>query len=165
MSAIVTLKKGEGRTIKAGGMWIFDNEIDTILGSFENGDIVIIHDFDGYPMGRGFINVNSKIRIRLMTRHVDQEIDEEFLRMRVQNAWAYRKMTVDISSCRVIFGEADFLPGFVVDKYEDVLVVQCLALGMEQFKLKLVELLKEILAADGIPIRGVYERSEISSLP
>ena len=160
MSAIVTLKKGGGRTIKAGGMWIFDNEIDTILGSFENGDIVIIHDFDGYPMGRGFINVNSKIRIRLMTRHVDQEIDEEFLRMRVQNAWAYRKTTVDISSCRVIFGEADFLPGFVVDKYEDVLVVQCLALGMEQFKLKLVELLKETLAADGIHIRGVYERSD-----
>ena len=160
MSAIVTLKKGEGRTIKAGGMWIFDNEIDTILGSFENGDIVIIHDFDGYPMGRGFINVNSKIRIRLMTRHVDQEIDEEFLRMRVQNAWDYRKTTVDVSSCRVIFGEADFLPGFVVDKYEDVLVVQCLALGMEQFKLKIVELLKEVLAADGIHVRGVYERSD-----
>ena len=138
MSAIVTLKKGEGRTIKAGGMWIFDNEIDTIIGSFENGDIVIVHDFDGYPMGRGFINVNSKIRIRLMTRYVDQEIDEEFLRMRVQNAWDYRKTTVDVSSCRVIFGEADFLPGFVVDKYEDVLVVQCLALGMEQFKLKIV---------------------------
>ncbi len=160
MSAIVTLKKGEGRTIKVGGMWIFDNEIDTILGSFENGDIVIIHDFDGYPMGRGFINVNSKIRIRLMTRYVDQEIDEEFLRMRVQNAWDYRKTTVDTSSCRVIFGEADFLPGFVVDKYEDVLVVQCLALGMEQFKRKIVDLLKEVLAADGIHIRGVYERSD-----
>ena len=160
MSAIVTLKKGEGRTIKVGGMWIFDNEIDTILGSFENGDIVIIHDFDGYPMGRGFINVNSKIRIRLMTRYVDQEINEEFLRMRVQRAWDYRKTTVDTSSCRMIFGEADFLPGFVVDKYEDVLVVQCLALGMEQFKLKIVDLLKEVLAADGIHIRGVYERSD-----
>ena len=160
MSAVVTLKKGEGRTIKAGGMWIFDNEIDTIMGSFDNGDIVIVHDFDGYPMGRGFINVNSKIRIRLMTRHVDQEIDEEFLRMRVQRAWDYRKTTVDTSSCRVIFGEADFLPGFVVDKYEDVLVVQCLALGMEQFKRKIVELLKEVLAADGICIRGVYERSD-----
>ena len=160
MSAIVTLKKGEGRTIKAGGMWIFDNEIDTILGSFENGDIVIIHDFDGYPMGRGFINVNSKIRIRLMTRYVDQEINEEFLRMRVQRAWDYRKTTVDTSSCRMIFGEADFLPGFVVDKYEDVLVVQCLALGMEQFKRKIVDLLKEVLAADGIHIRGVYERSD-----
>ena len=160
MSAIVTLKKGEGRTIKAGGMWIFDNEIDTIMGSFENGDIVIVHDIDGYPMGRGFINVNSKIRIRLMTRHVDQEINEEFLRMRVQRAWDYRKTTVDTSSCRMIFGEADFLPGFVVDKYEDVLVVQCLALGMEQFKRKIVDLLKEVLAADGICIRGVYERSD-----
>jgi 23S rRNA (cytosine1962-C5)-methyltransferase len=160
MSAIVTLKKGEGRTIKAGGLWIFDNEIDTILGSFANGELVIVHDFDGYPMGRGFINTNSKIRVRMMTRHVDQEIDRDFLRMRVKNAWDYRKTTVDTSSCRVIFGEADFLPGFVVDKYEDVLVVQCLALGMEQFKLTLVELLKETLAEDGIQIRGVYERSD-----
>ena len=160
MGAIVTLKKGEGRTIKAGGLWIFDNEIDTIMGSFENGGLVIVHDFDGYPLGRGFINTNSKIRIRLMTRHVDQEIDEEFLRMRVQRAWEYRKTTVDISSCRVIFGEADFLPGFVVDKYEDVLVVQCLALGMEPFKLTIVRLLCEALAADGIHVRGVYERSD-----
>ena len=160
MGAIVTLKKGEGRTIKAGGLWIFDNEIDTIMGSFENGGLVIVHDFDGYPLGRGFINTNSKIRIRLMTRHVDQEIDEEFLRMRVQRAWEYRKTTVDISSCRVIFGEADFLPGFVVDKYEDVLVVQCLAFGMEQFKLTIVRLLCEALAADGIHVRGVYERSD-----
>lgn len=160
MSAIATLKKGEGRTIKAGGMWIFDNEIDSVLGLFENGEVVIVHDFDGYPMGRGFINMNSKIRIRLLTRRVDQEIDEEFLRMRVQRAWDYRKTTVDTSSCRLIFGEADFLPGFVVDKYEDVLVVQCLALGMEQFKQTLVTLIKETLQADGIHIRGVYERSD-----
>ena len=159
---IVTLKKGEGRTIKAGGMWIFDNEIDTITGSFHNGDVVTVHDFDGYPMGRGFINQNSKIRIRLMTRKTEQEIDRDFLRMRVKNAWEYRKTTVDTSSCRVIFGEADFLPGLVVDKYEDVLVVECLALGMEQFKETIVELLKEVLAEDGIRVRGVYERSDAS---
>lgn len=157
---IVTLKKGEGRIIKAGGLWIFDNEIDTITGSFKNGEIVNVRDFDGYPMGRGYINQNSKIRIRLMTRYIDQPIDEEFLRMRVQNAWDYRKTTVDTSSCRIIFGDADFLPGLVVDKYEDVLVVQCLALGMEAFKLTIVNLLKEILKADGIQIRGVYERSD-----
>lgn len=157
---IVTLKKGEGRIIKAGGLWIFDNEIDTITGSFKNGEIVNVRDFDGYPMGRGYINQNSKIRIRLMTRHIDQPIDEEFLRMRVQNAWDYRKTTVDTASCRIIFGDADFLPGLVVDKYEDVLVVQCLALGMEAFKLTIVNLLKEILKADGIQIRGVYERSD-----
>lgn len=183
---IVTLKKGEGRTIKAGGAWIFDNEIDTIVGTFTNGDIVTVHDFDGYPMGKGFINQNSKIRIRMMTRQSDQEIDREFLRMRVQNAWDYRKQVMaggndsvigvdeakktipgigttgrpDLNCCRVIFGEADFLPGLVVDKYADVLVVECLALGMEQFKETIVSLLKEILLADGIQIRGVYERSD-----
>ena len=183
---IVTLKKGEGRTIKAGGAWIFDNEIDTIVGTFTNGDIVTVHDFDGYPMGKGFINQNSKIRIRMMTRHADQEIDTEFLRMRVQNAWDYRKQVMaggndrvlgveeaekmlpgigttgrpDLNCCRVIFGEADFLPGLVVDKYADVLVVECLALGMEQFKETIVSLLKETLFADDIKIRGVYERSD-----
>ena len=190
---IVTLKKGEGRTIKAGGAWIFDNEIDTITGKFTNGDIVVVHDFDGYPMGRGFINQNSKIRIRMMTRKADQLIDDDFLRMRVQNAWDYRKQVMaggndsvflqgaaskggagsmpeiagigttgrpDLNCCRVIFGEADFLPGITVDKYADVLVVECLALGMEQFKKKIVDFLKEVLAADGIKIRGVYERSD-----
>ena len=160
MSVIVTLKKGEGRTIKAGGAWIFDNEIDTITGRFKNGEVVTVHDFDGYPMGKGFINQNSKIRIRMMTRKPDQEIDESFLKMRVKNAWENRKTTVDTSSCRIIFGEADFLPGLVIDKYEDVLVVECLALGMEQFKEIIVNFLKDILAEDGIKIRGVYERSD-----
>lgn len=160
MSAIVTLKKGEGRTIKTGGAWIFDNEIDTITGRFQNGDVVTVHDFDGYPMGKGFMNQNSKIRVRMLTRKPDQDIDDAFLKMRVQNAWDYRKATVDTSSCRVIFGEADFLPGLVVDKYEDVLVVECLALGMEQFKEKIVDFLKAALAEDGIKIRGVYERSD-----
>ena len=108
--AVVTLKKGEGRTLKAGGAWIFDNEIESITGGFDNGSIVLVHDFDGYPMGRGFINQNSKIRVRMMTRNIHQEIDESFLRMRVKNAWEYRKTIVDTSSCRLIFGEADFLP-------------------------------------------------------
>lgn len=160
MSAIVTLKKGEGRTIKSGGMWIFDNEIDTITGNFENGDIVMIKDFDGYPMGRGFINTNSKIRVRLMTRHMEQEVDSEFIMGRVRDAWEYRKKTIDVNSCRVIFGEADFLPGIVVDKFSDVLVVESLALGIDRFKLEIIEDLKQIMAEDGITIRGVYERSD-----
>ena len=157
---IVTLKKGEGRTIKAGGMWIYDNEIASIMGSFKNGDIVSVHDFDGYPLGKGFINQNSKIRIRLMTRNNSQEIDTEFLRQRVMDAWEYRKKTVDTSSCRVIFGEADFLPGLVIDKFKDVLVVESLALGIDRFKLEIVALLEEVLLEDGIKIRGVYERSD-----
>lgn len=157
---IVTLKKGEGRTLKAGGMWVFDNEIGSITGRFENGSIVTVHDFDGYPMGRGFINQNSRIRVRLMTRNVHQEIDHEFLRERVKTAWEYRKKTVDTGSCRVIFGEADFLPGLVIDKFSDVLVVESLALGIDRFKLEIVDLLKEELRKDGIEIRGVYERSD-----
>lgn len=160
MSTIVTLKKGEGRTIKSGGLWIYDNEIAAITGHFKNGDMVIVHDFDGYLMGQGFINQNSKIRIRMMTRKDDTVIDDAFLKMRLKNAWEYRKNTVDTSSCRVVFGEADFLPGIVIDKYEDVLVVESLALGIDRLKEKIVELLKEVLAEDGVKIRGVYERSD-----
>lgn len=146
--------------LKSGGLWIFDNEIASILGSFEDGDIVAVHDFDGYGLGKGFINRNSKIRVRMMTRNRHQEIDEAFLKMRVQEAWDYRKKVSDTGSCRVIFGEADFLPGLVVDKFSDVLVVQSLALGIDRLKDQIVELLKEVLAADGIKIRGVYERSD-----
>ncbi len=160
MSAVVTLKKGEGRTIKAGGMWIFDNEIDSVMGNFEDGDIVLVHDFDGYPMGKGYINRHSKIRVRLLTRKTDVEIDEEFFRMRLKNAWEYRKKTVDTSSCRIVFGEADFLPGIVIDKFSDVLVVQSLALGIDRYKELLINLLKDILEEDGFRIRGVYERSD-----
>lgn len=158
--AIAVLKKGEGRTLKAGGPWIYDNEIASVMGSFADGDFVIVHDFDGYPLGRGFINTRSKIRIRMMTRNADQEVDREFLRKRVQEAWEYRKKTVDTSSCRVIFGEADFLPGIVVDKFSDVLVVESLALGIDRMKEEIIELLKECMEADGIQIRGVYERSD-----
>lgn len=158
--AVAVLKKGEGRALKSGGPWVYDNEIASIMGNFENGDIVIVRDFDGYPLGRGFINTNSKIRIRMMTRNENQEIDREFLKMRVRDAWEYRKKTVDISSCRVIFGEADFLPGMVIDKFSDVLVVQSLALGIDKLKMIIIEELKSAMAEDGIKIRGVYERSD-----
>ena len=115
---------------------------------------------NGCPLGRGFINQNSKIRIRMLTRDASQEIDDAFLEMRVRNAWAYRKRTVDTSACRVIFGEADFLPGLVIDKFSDVLVVESLALGIDKMKLQIVDILKKVLLEDGIKIRGVYERSD-----
>lgn len=158
--AVVTLKKGEGRTLKAGGMWVYDNEIASVMGSFENGDVVAIHDFDSYFMGYGYINMNSKIRVRLLSRKKDAVIDEAFMEKRVRTAWNYRKETIDTSSCRLIFGEADFLPGIVVDKFSDVLVVESLALGIDKWKLVIVDALKKVLAEDGILIRGVYERSD-----
>ena len=161
--ASIRLKKGEGRYLKAGGAWIFDNEIDAYEGQYENGDIIKVFDFDDYPMGIGYINNNSKIRIRMLSRKADTVVDEAFWKDRVRAAWEYRKTVMgqnDLSSCRVIFGEADFLPGITVDKYEDILVVESLALGIDRYKELIVEMLKEVLSEDGIDIRGVYERSD-----
>jgi len=160
MCAKAVLKKGEGRALKAGGPWIYDNEINFTDGDFSDGDIIDVEDFDGYPMGKGFINRNSKIRIRMLTRDSKKEINDKFLYERVKNAWEYRKNVTDTSSCRIIFGEADFLPGIVIDKYSDILVVESLALGIDRLKIKIIDFLKEILKEDGINIRGVYERSD-----
>lgn len=163
MAAVVKLKKGEGRGIKAGGAWIFDNEIDVVNGDYIDGDIVSVVDFDEYPLGRGFINSNSKIRVRMMTRDIHQEIHHAFLEERVQAAWNYRKAVMEVGDtgcCRVIFGEADFLPGLVIDKFSDVLVVESLALGIDKMKEEIIAILKEVLLKDGITIRGVYERSD-----
>lgn len=162
-NTIVTLKKGEGRTIKSGGAWIYDNEIDSICGKFTNGDVVEVHDFDGYPMGKGFINQNSKIRIRMLTRKSGVEVNGDFLRMRVENAWNYRKTVMgpdDLNCCRVIFGESDWLPGLVVDKYQNVLVVESLALGMDRMKEEILMYLCQIMEQDGHHIAGIYERSD-----
>jgi 23S rRNA (cytosine1962-C5)-methyltransferase len=156
----VTLKKGEGRILKSGGMWVFDNEIDSIDSPYEDGELINILDFDGYFLGYGFINSNSKIRIRLMSRNKGTVINSDFLEKRIQDAWNYRKETVDINNCRIIFGEADFLPGLVIDKFSDILVVESLALGIDKMKLEIIDLLKKILQKDGIIIRGVYERSD-----
>ena len=156
----VYLKKGEGRSMKAGGPWVYDNEVERIEGEPLDGDVVSVHDYNGFCLGKGFLNRRSKLRVRMLTRNRNQEIDEDFLRTRVENAWEYRKKVVDTGSCRVIFGEADFLPGLVVDKFSDVLVVQSLALGMDRYKSFILETLKESMAKDGISIRGIYERSD-----
>ena len=141
-------------------MWIYDNEIDKITGDFQNGDMVTVEDFDGYCLGYGFINTNSKLTVRMMSRKKNAVIDEDFIEMRVRNAWEYRKNTVDTSSCRMIFGEADFLPGIVIDKFSDVLVVESLALGIDRWKPVILDKLRKVLAEDGITIRGIYERSD-----
>ena len=160
ITATVRIKKGQGRTLKAGGAWIYDNEIDAITGEFQNGELVSVEDFDGFFLGQGFINTNSKLTVRMLSRKKGTVIDDAFIEMRVRNAWEYRKATVDTSSCRVIFGEADFLPGIVIDKFSDVLVVESLALGIDRLKPVIVDMLRKVLSEDGITIRGVYERSD-----
>ena len=159
--AVVTLKKGEGRYLQKGGPWIYDNEIADISPGAEDGGLVRVCGENGWPLGQGFLNRRSKLTVRMLTRDPDAEINEDFFLMRLKNAWEYRKKTVDTGSCRLIFGEADFLPGLVADKFSDVLVVQSLALGIDRYKEMLVELLKKVLAEDGIRICGVYERSDV----
>lgn len=155
----VTLKKGGGRELKAGGMWIYDNEIDTFSDGVTDGGLVELHDFDGYFMGIGFVNRKSKITVRMLSRH-EKNIDEKFIEQRVRDAVDYRIKTVDTSSCRLVFGEADFLPGIVIDKFSDVLVVESLALGIDRLKPLIIEKLKQVLAEYDMPVRGVYERSD-----
>ena len=159
-TAEVILKKGGGRLLKAGGAWIFDNEIAEVNGSYIGGGLVRVKDFDGFPLGTGFMNQASRIRVRMLTRDPEEEINAAFLKRRLKNAWEYRKKTVDTASCRVIFGEADFLPGLTIDKYEDVLVIESLALGIDRMKEEIADLMKEVLAEDGIKVRGIYERSD-----
>ncbi|MCR5431415.1 MAG: class I SAM-dependent rRNA methyltransferase [Lachnospiraceae bacterium] len=160
MEKKVVIRKGEGRYLKKGGLWLYDNEIAELYGDIADGDIIEVDDFDGYFMGMGFINRNSKIMIRMLTRRNRIDNIDNLIYERVRDAWEHRKKVVDISSCRIIFAEADHLPGIVIDKFEDILVVESLALGIDRLKDKIINCVKEILASDGICVRGVFERSE-----
>lgn len=159
----VILRKGAGRSLKAGGSWIYDNEIAQITGDAVDGGLVQVQDYDGYFLGTGFLNRRSKLVVRILSRNKTTQIDDTFIRLRVKDALEYRLKTLSREDCcafRVIFGEADWLPGIVVDKFSDVLVVQSLALGIEPYKELIVDTLKELFAQNGMPIRGVYERSD-----
>ena len=160
MTKKAVIKKGEGRYLKKGGLWLYDNEIDEIVGDISDGDIIEVEDFDGFFMGMGFINRNSKIIVRMLTRRTRIDDIDTLIRQRVTDAWEHRKRVVDTSSCRIIFAESDYLPGIVIDKFEDILVVESLALGIDLLKDKIIGALKEVLERDGISVRGVFERSE-----
>lgn len=157
---IVKLKKNEGRIISSGGLWIFDNEIDVIDGDYKNGDIVEVVSFKNDFIGYGYINDNSKIRIRILTRNKNEIIDEEFFKKRILDAWNYRKNVVETNCCRVVFSDSDRLPGLIVDKFEDVLVFEIDTLGMDVRKDLLVKVTKEVFEEDGVNIKGIYERSD-----
>lgn len=156
----VILKRNEGRTISAGGLWVFDNEIDTIDGLYINGDIVEVDSFKGDFIGYGYINDNSKIRIRILTRNIDEEINDEFFISRFKAAWDYRKKVIDTTCCRLVFSDSDRLPGLIVDKFNDVLIFEIDTLGMDTRKKQLVKCLLSVLNDDGLNIYKVYERSD-----
>ncbi|MCS7201509.1 MAG: class I SAM-dependent rRNA methyltransferase [Dictyoglomus sp.] len=151
----VILKRNIHKKIVRGSPWIYDNEILKIEGKISPGDIVDIYDFSKSFLGKGYINPHSKIRVRVLSRK-EEEIDKDFFKNRILQAWEYRKKLVDTRSCRVVFAEADFIPGLIVDKFEDVLVIQTLSLGIDRFKETIVEVLDELFQP-----RGIYERNDV----
>ena len=153
--ATVTLRKTRETRVRGGHPWIYASEIEKVDGAFENGDIVDVCDFRGKFIGRGFYNPQSQISLRILTRN-DEPCDRAFFEKRVRDAWEYRKLLCDPQSCRLIYSESDFLPGLVVDKYGDVLVLQSLSLGIERVKDMIADLLMEIVQ----PI-GIWERSDV----
>ena len=153
--ATVTLRKTRETRVRGGHPWIYASEIEKVEGAFENGDIVDVADFRGKYIGRGFYNPQSQISLRMLTRN-DEPCDREFFARRIRDAWEYRKLLCDPNSCRLIYSESDFLPGLVVDKFGDILVLQSLSLGIERIKDMLCDLLMEIVEP-----AGIWERSDV----
>ena len=160
--AIIT-KKGDA-WVNGGHPWIYDTEVISVDGEYENGDLVDAVNEKGKYLGTGFISEESKIRIRLISSNANDKFDRDFYKRRIKYAWDYRKTVMgnDIDCCRVIFGEADHFPGLTVDRFGDVLVTQCLSVGIEKLKDVIFPLLYEVLTEDGQKIRGIYERNDVS---
>ena len=156
-------KKGE-LALKGGHPWVFDAEVKEVAGNFENGDLVDVFSEKDRYLGTGFINENSKIRIRLISRNANDKFDEEFYRRRIKWAIEYRKTVMgdDFSCCRLIFGEADMFPGLTVDRFSDILSVQVLSLGIEKIKDLLFSLIIETLSEMGEKITAIYERNDVA---
>ena len=151
------------RWVEQGHPWIYEAEIVRSEGEAENGCLVDAVSEKGKYLGTGFLSLNSKIRIRLISRNANDKFDEAFWRRRIGYAWDYRKtvMAGDLNCCRVIFGEADGFPGLTVDKFADILVTQTLSVGMEKLKPVLFPLIAEVLRADGHEISGIFERNDV----
>lgn len=156
-------KKGEFAA-KGGHPWVFDEEIIRMEGTYENGDLVDVMNSKAKYIGTGFINDNSKIRVRIISRNTNDKFDEEFFARRLQYALDYRKTVMpgaDFKCCRLIFGEADQFPGLTVDRFNDILVVQVLSLGIEMRKKMLFNLLVKLLRDMGEEINCLYERNDV----
>ena len=157
---IVVNKKAEA-SLKNGHPWVYGAEV-LEKESAENGSVVDVFSEKGTYLGSGFYNERSKIMVRVLSKNANDAFDEAFFRRRIRYAIDYRKtvMGEDFNACRLIFGEADGLPGWTVDRFEDVLVTEVLSLGIEVRKGMLLTLLREELEKDGVAVRVIYERNE-----
>lgn len=156
-------KKGE-RAARSGHPWVYGEEVNHVEGTYQTGDIVDVYSDKDRYLGTGFANDISKIRVRIVSRNANDRFDEAFWQRRVKYALDYRKTVMgdkDFACCRLIFGDADDMPGLTVDRYNDVLVAQTLCYGMDQVKPVIFKALVDELAAMGATIRGIYERNDV----
>lgn len=155
MGIRAVLKPGKEKRVYSGHPWVFRSDIDRVEGDFTGGDIVDITSARGKFLAKAFYNPQSQIALRIMT-YRDETVDREFIFRRIRDAVNYRRSFADLKSCRLVYGESDRLPALIVDSFGDVLVLQCLALGMERFKKDVVDaLVQEIRPA------GIWERNDV----
>ncbi len=150
------LRKKIGDRVVNGHPWIFGNELGDSEGTCEPGDIVEVYSYNGSFIGKGYVNPASQIRIRLVTRDKNEEVNDQFFYNRIREAWEYRKQIGYVENCRLIFGEADQLPALIIDKFNDHFVIQTLALGIDKWKPAIVAALQKIFTP-----KGIYERNDV----
>lgn len=164
--AAFSISRKAEQSLLQGHPWVYDTEIMQEPSNLpQAGEIVDIFGLKGNWLGAGFYSPASKIRIRLVSRNANDRMDESFWHRRLQYAWNYRKGILspqELTNCRIVFGEADNLPGLTVDRFGDVLVTQTLSVGIERIKPLLFPLLVQVLEKDGQSIRGIYERNDLA---
>ncbi|MCW3463363.1 class I SAM-dependent rRNA methyltransferase [Chitinophaga nivalis] len=152
----VFLKKQIQNRVLQGHPWIFGNEVSEIKGDVNPGDIVDVYTHKGFFLGRGYINPQSQILVRILTRDKSEEINAEFFYRRLLKCWEYRQKLGYVENCRLVYGEADELPALVIDKFNDYFVIQTLALGIEKWKDAIVDAINRIFSP-----KGIYERNDV----
>ena len=161
--AAVVTKKAEA-SLKKGHPWVYDTEIKSVEGEWTNGYLTDVLSEKGAYLGTGFVSEKSKIRIRILSQNANDKFDEAFFRRRIKYAVDYRKTVMgdDFSACRLVFGEADGLPGLTVDRYENLIVTQVLSYGMDKIKDIIYRSILDVLAEDNVKIDGIYERNDVA---
>jgi len=152
----IILRRRIGQRVLGGHPWVFGNEIDKIDDGLADGDIADVMTHEGDFVGRGYVNTQSAIVVRILTRDRGEAVDAAFFHRRIARAWDYRRRLGYVENCRVVFGEADDLPQLIIDKFNDHLVVQTLALGIDRWKPAIVAALTDIFRP-----RGIYERNDV----
>ena len=160
---VLVTKKAEN-SIRGGHPWVYFDEITDTFGTVENGGIVDVVSAKGVYLGSGLYSAESKIRVRLLSANANDKFDDAFFARRLRYAVDCRHsiMGGDFSACRLVFGEADGLPGLTVDRFEDVCVTQVLSYGMDKRRPQLYDALRDILAQYGVRLRGIYERNDVA---